>query len=95
LWEEQKYQTSELFRKEKRGELAENLNVSIRDVKDIETYLGGPPPISKKSTPTQAMYHRVARNFPGLARGEQTIKNVWEKYVRENPEWGERRRSRP
>ncbi len=89
-WQDPKYCSSELHRKEIRGTLAENLSILVEDVEAIEWSLKKRSPKGGKSTPSQATCHRVAREFPG--RGEKTIEEVWGDYVRNHPEESRKRR---
>jgi hypothetical protein len=92
LWEQPNYQTSELYRKEARGMLAEKLGVSIKDVKAIESYLQKPSRTASKSTPFSAMVRMVAHEFPGI--GKKTVEKIWGDYLSRQPEEsGKRRRS--
>lgn len=80
LWKLSEYESSELRRKEIRGKLAENLSIPVKDVEASEWSLKKRSPKGGKTTPSQAMYRRVAREFPG--RGEKTIEKVWGDYKR-------------
>ena len=82
-WKEKKHEVSELNRKEMRGSLAEQYSIPVADVEAIEWLLEQPSGRSKKSTPTKAMYHIIARKH---FVGEKTVANIWENYLKVHPE---------
>lgn len=92
-WENPKYANSEFNRKESRGDLAEKFSISVADVEAIEWSLKKPSRTAKKSTPTQAMCHIVARKHPGI--GEKTVETIWLEYRKTHPEEGRRRQKTP
>lgn len=91
LWRQEESQSSELDRKEARGQLAEKWSISRADVRKIESYLQKPSRTASKSTPFSAMIRMVAHEFPGI--GEKTVEKIWEDYLRRRPEESRKRRS--
>lgn len=75
LWEYSEYESSERYRKEARGRLAEKYKISVEDVKRIERVLKTPSRQSRKSTPYTAMLEMVALSH--VNRDEKTIENVF------------------
>jgi hypothetical protein len=98
LWKLEEYKTSELFRKEALGRLAEEFHLDIGDVTKIETYLSAPSRRAKKSTPTEAMCCIVAlKHFPqgDTPRHEKTIETIWLEHLDNYPEDRRRKRKTP
>jgi hypothetical protein len=91
LWGEPKYETSNRYRREARGMLAEKLSISLADVEAIEWSLKKPSRKGSKSTPWEAMLHIVARTHPG--RGEKTVEIIWREYLKDHPEWRKKRKT--
>ena len=93
LWEAPEYEDSETYRKEARGRLAEKFSISVADVEAIEWSLKKPSQKAKKSTPTQAMCHMVARKHLGI--GEKTVEKIWLDYLNNHPEESRKKRKTP
>lgn len=93
LWEKPKYLTSDMYKKEARGRLAEELGIPVADVKAIESYLEKPSRRASKSTPFAAMLRIVARKHPG--RGVKTIEKIWGDYLNRHPDEKRKKRKPP
>lgn len=93
LWKEPEYQTSEPYRKEAIGRLAEKFSISVAEVEAIGWSLAKPSQKARKSTPTDAMFHKVAREFPG--RGVKTIEKIWGDYLNRHPDEKRKKRKPP
>jgi hypothetical protein len=91
-WKEKKLEVSELTRKEKRGELAEKYDIPVADVEAIEWFLEHPSGRSKKSTPTQAMCHMVARLHP-TGIGAKTVETIWLTHLNAHPDKKRKRKT--
>ena len=59
----------------------------MADVEAIEWSLKKITRKGKKSTPTQAMCHMVARQPKHHGPGIKTVEKIWGEYVKANPEW--------
>lgn len=93
LRKEPEYQTSEPYRKEAIGRLAEKFSISVAEVEAIRWSLAKPSQKARKSTPTDAMFHMVAREFPG--RGVKTIEKIWGDYLNRHPDEKRKKRKPP
>lgn len=90
LWKQSEYESSDLYRKEARGLLAEKYGISVKEVKTIERVLKTPSRRSNKSMPTEAMLQMVALDH--VNRDVKTIEKIWGEYLNAHPE--ERRRKK-
>jgi hypothetical protein len=80
LWELSEYESSERYRKEARGRLAESYGISVKNVEAIENVLKQPSRQANKSTPYTAMLEMVALSHVG--RDVKTIENVYREWFK-------------
>jgi len=93
LWKQPEYESSEPYRKEARGLLAEKYSISVKEVKTIERVLKAPARRGNKSTPTEAMLQMVALSH--VNRDAKTVEKIWGDYLKDHPEESRRKRKLP